>query len=364
MANPRRRPPVKPLEDMRPASDIEEDILEPLPAENAGNRASPIPAGFGGESLETLAAMLDQSVDCIKLVDADGTIQYMNRNGQCAMEVDEFDAIAGRPWADLWPEEARPRVSQALDLAKTGVPARFDAFCPTAKGRPRWWDVSVSRVASGDGTLIGYLAVSRDVTEARLARQVAETMTAEMMHRLKNSYAMVGGLLSALARGVPERETFVREMRGRLQALGVAQTLFVSGESGPCRVSELIEELILPFSNPACTVSVGLLPETLIDQGQADAIALVFGELSVNSTKHGALSGTGAITVSAFCQDGALVITWLERSDQGVTAHSRSGGQGLKLMQRILGARHGELKIDWNDSGLDATITLLMGNSR
>ena len=64
------------------------------------------------------------------------------------------------------------------------------------------------------------------------------------------------------------------------------------------------------------------------------------------------------------CQNELLVITWSERSDREVLAQSRSGGQGLKLMQRILAARHGNLKIEWDDFGLDATITLAMATSR
>ena len=45
---------------------------------------------------------------------------------------------------------------------------RFRAFCPTAKGSPRWWDVTISSVLNDEGDPAGYLAVSRDVTENQL----------------------------------------------------------------------------------------------------------------------------------------------------------------------------------------------------
>ena len=307
---------------------------------------------------ETLAAVLDQSLDCIKLIGPDGTVQYMNGNGLCAMEIDDYGAVGGRAWEDLWPEDTRGIVLDALERAREGENVRFDAFCPTAKGTPRWWDVSVSRVRGPSGALIGYLSVSRDVTQARTAWEVAEIATAEMRHRLKNSYAMISGLLSALARGVPAREEFVAEVRERLAALGVAQTLFVSREHAPCALPELLPALLEPFSHSDCPVTVAGLPEVDVDQGQADALALVFGELAVNSTKHGALSGAGSIVVSASADDQWLEIGWQERSARVVSAHERPGGQGLRLIERILAARGGGIEFDWQPAGLDATIRL------
>lgn len=303
-------------------------------------------------------ALLEQSLDCVKLIARDGTVEYLNPNGLCAMEIDAVAAVKGRRWADLWPEESRALITDALDRAAAGEAVRFDAFCPTAKGSPRWWDVSVSQVHDGSGSILGFLSLSRDVTAAHLAKEVAEIAAAEMQHRLKNSYAMIGGLLSALARGVPEREDFVREIRDRLSALGVAQTLFVSRENAPCNITELIPALLQPFATPECPVESIGLPCASVDQGQADALALVFGEFAVNSSKHGAFSSTGSVRVTAETLDGYLLIHWEERSSRKVAAHARSGGQGLRLIQRILAARDGEVSFDWMENGLNATIRL------
>jgi two-component sensor histidine kinase len=304
-----------------------------------------------------LAAVLDQSLDCIKLIAPDGTVQFMNSNGLCAMEIDSLKLVAGRPWVSLWPEASQPAIRQALKVADDGFPVRFDAFCPTAKGSPRWWDVSVTRVADAAGQNIGYLSVSRDVTEARLNKEVAEIAVAEMRHRLKNSYAMVAGLLSALARGNPEREEFVGEIRERLRALGVAQTLFVSTEHAPCNIRDLLPALLEPFSHPDCEVVASDLPDATLDQGQADALALVVGELAVNSTKHGALKGEGRVRVTGQTGGGALKIIWDEESPRTVSDHAREGGQGLRLIQRILNARDGKIDLVWRTRGLVATVS-------
>jgi hypothetical protein len=147
-----------------------------------------------------LPALLDRNLDCIKLIACDGSVEYVNNNGLCAMEVDDSCELAGQRWSDLWPAEVRPVIEEALISAGTGRLLRFDAYCPFAKASPRWWDVSVSQLSDAIGRKLGFLAVSRDVTQSRVAKEVPEIATAEMRHRLKNNYAMVGGLADTVLR--------------------------------------------------------------------------------------------------------------------------------------------------------------------
>jgi PAS domain S-box-containing protein len=111
----------------------------------------------------------EQSPDCIKILDIDGGLQAMNRNGQCAMEIDDFSHVIGKNWPSLWPDDARHKVHAAMASALAGASGHFDAFCPTAKGSPRWWDVLVTPILDSDGKVANLLSVSRDITEAHLA---------------------------------------------------------------------------------------------------------------------------------------------------------------------------------------------------
>lgn len=320
-------------------------------------------AAFAAAPGEMLAAILDQSADCIKVIGAGGTVDYMNRNGQCAMEVDDFCAIAGQSWAALWPAEARATIEGALATARAGQPARFEAFCPTAKGSPRWWDVAVSPLRGPGGDVEGYIATSRDITERVRLGALKEAVADEMRHRLRNHHVVVNSLLNAHARGRPDQEDFVREMTGLLNALGVAQTM--KAEQGErCALAVLIPALLDPYATPDCPIHIGPLPDVDLDQGLVDAFALVAGELAVNSTKHGALSASGTVRLTGGIEDGSLVLRWTERSGRPVAGHARDGGQGLRLMSRVLAARGGRIDMDWADDGLDATIRVpLPGDS-
>lgn len=316
-----------------------------------------VPADFGNATNALLSAILDQSADCIKVIGLEGSVDYMNRNGQCAMEIDDFCVIAGQKWPDLWPEDGRPAILDAMERAAAGSLVRFEGFCPTAKGAPRWWDVSVSPLRRPDGSVQGFIATSRDITDRINQRALRDAMADEMRHRLRNNYVVVGSLLAAYARGRPEQAQFVRDMTERLTALGVAQSMKASkGES--CALTALVPALITHFETPDCPVAIAALPDIDLLQPEIDALALVFGELAVNSTKHGALSGRGSVEVSGSIAGDEIRLTWTERSDRAVVRHERPGGQGLKLMSRVLGARSGGIDMDWTADGLTATIRM------
>jgi PAS domain S-box-containing protein len=314
---------------------------------------------FASASDGMLAAVLDQSADCIKVIGLDGTLDFMNRNGRCAMEIDDFALVAGRSWWDLWPEDTRPAVREAFERASAGEHVRFEAFCPTAKGTPRWWDVSVSPLRDATGALQGLVSISRDITESVGIRELWDATAAEMRHRLQNAYALTSAIIMATARGSPEREDFARELVERLQQLGVAQSLLLDADKlGAPTLDILVRRLTEPFCGPHCALSTGDLPHLPLQETQLRTLALAIGELSTNSNKYGALGHGGAIIVSAALDAGVLTLRWRESSEIPVAATAREGGAGLALIRRSLASSNGSLALSWRDDGLDVALTM------
>jgi PAS domain S-box-containing protein len=126
------------------------------------------------------APLFESSPDCVKLLDAQGRLTAMNLNGQCVMEIDDFTAVAGKSWKALWPEQTHAEIDQALTAALHGEVGHFNAFCPTAKGTPKWWDVIVTPVRSPDGKIESFLSVSRDVTAMHQANLERERLVREL----------------------------------------------------------------------------------------------------------------------------------------------------------------------------------------
>ena len=115
--------------------------------------------------------VLECSPDCLKVLDIEGRIHYMNFNGLCQMEIDDFSTVKDKNWFTLWGTKNEALVKASLDKAVAGETAQFTAFCPTQKGTPKWWDVMVSPVSKPGESVQQIIAVSRDITEQKKEEQ-------------------------------------------------------------------------------------------------------------------------------------------------------------------------------------------------
>lgn len=319
-----------------------------------------LPAATQEVTAELLGLLLDQSQDCIKLLGPTGRIDYMNRNGLCILEIDDFAAVAGKPWWELWPAESQHLVRGAIEKAAAGGHARFEAFSPTAKGSPRWWEVGVSPVRDPAGRLVGMVSISRDVSDRVHARDQLATMASEMRHRLRNAFAVSGSLARASARAQPEHKTFAADLADRFAQLAIAQSRLVDRAEGGDRLQGLIPALTDAFGSGDGELAITDLPDVVVAEQPMRAIALLLGELCTNSVKYGALGSGGTVTIYGTMSGRTLTLHWTERSGQPKADATARSGEGMTLMRRIVEAHSGQLAFDWRMDGLDVKATLLI----
>lgn len=115
--------------------------------------------------------VIESSPDCLKVLDAEGSLLTINNRGRCIMEIDDFRPLIGTPWSDFWTEESRHKVVDAVNLARQGELAQFEGFCPTAKGTPKWWEVFVAPVIGANGVVERMVAAARDITDRKQAEE-------------------------------------------------------------------------------------------------------------------------------------------------------------------------------------------------
>ncbi|MBD2327239.1 PAS domain S-box protein [Alkalinema sp. FACHB-956] len=123
------------------------------------------------KSEEFRRRLIESSSDCIKVISLEGELIYLNAGGVCLLELDSAEDVLGQDWMSLWPQDFRPYVERAMIAGRSGDAFRFQGFCPTAKGTPKWWDVVVTPVLDEDGQPCQVLSVSRDVTERKTAEE-------------------------------------------------------------------------------------------------------------------------------------------------------------------------------------------------
>ena len=116
---------------------------------------------------EFLHSVLASSGDCIKVLDLDAKLEFMNEGGLRIMEVSDFNAIRGCPWPGFWPADGQEEAWAAIATARAGASARFQGFADTMKGTRKCWDVQVTAIPGAHGRPEKLLAVSRDITEQK-----------------------------------------------------------------------------------------------------------------------------------------------------------------------------------------------------
>lgn len=115
--------------------------------------------------------ILESSPDCVKILDQEGRIAFMNFNGRCAMEIDDFEVVKNKYWWELWGNDYQKTILDAVMRAKQGEVVHFEAFCATFKGTPKWWNIIVSPVTNNEASVESIIAVSRDITEKKIAEK-------------------------------------------------------------------------------------------------------------------------------------------------------------------------------------------------
>ena len=113
--------------------------------------------------------LIANSPDCLKTLDLDGNLLSMSPSGLELLELECIDPFIGKPYEGFWREADRHAVRSALAEAKKGGSGRFQAFCPSATGKPLWWDVIIRPIFGPDGSLEKLLSVSRDITDQKQA---------------------------------------------------------------------------------------------------------------------------------------------------------------------------------------------------
>jgi two-component system CheB/CheR fusion protein len=158
--------------------------------------------------------IIESSLDCIKVLDLQGRITFASAKAKNLLELADGGSDSPQNFPDLWPAGGRDKASLALESAREGRTASFEAFRPTAGGKIKWWDVNVTPIFDQAGEVERLLAISRDVTESKenrealqRAKEVAESANtakseflAMMSHEIRTPMNGVLGMAELILR--------------------------------------------------------------------------------------------------------------------------------------------------------------------
>jgi formate hydrogenlyase transcriptional activator len=132
-----------------------------------GNADSAIEALRASEEFKS--RLIACSRDCIKVLDLEGRLVFMNEGGMQSLEICDLAPVLGNSWIDFWEGADREAARTAVEEANRGQIGRFTGYFETRITRqPRWWDVVVSAILDSQGRPERILALSRDVTAQKI----------------------------------------------------------------------------------------------------------------------------------------------------------------------------------------------------
>ena len=130
--------------------------------------------------------MIASSRDCIKVLDLEGRLLFINEGGAKSLEICDVESVLSGAWVDFWEGEDRDAARSALQAAVEGNKTQFTGYFETRINRtPKWWDVVVSPIFDSNGKPDRVLALSRDVTEHKKVELALRKPTSSTSKSLK-----------------------------------------------------------------------------------------------------------------------------------------------------------------------------------
>ena len=111
--------------------------------------------------------MMASSRDCIKVLDLEGRLLWINEIGHRVIGLCEPDPVAHTDWIEYWQGHDRDAAKAAVASARAGGVGTFQGCYPTAAEKRKWWDVIVTPMLDAQGHPESLLCVSRDITEQK-----------------------------------------------------------------------------------------------------------------------------------------------------------------------------------------------------
>lgn len=156
------------------------------------------------ESEEFSRSLLESSPDCVIALDLQGKLLSINPRGQHMLEMEEVDRYMGQMWWDLWTDEYKPAIMDAMEKARQGEICHFQGLSPTTKGNFRWWDVLVAPIFGANEKAERLVSVSRDITKLKELEQQKDDFISIASHELKTPVTSIKAFTQILQRRFQE----------------------------------------------------------------------------------------------------------------------------------------------------------------
>jgi PAS domain S-box-containing protein len=312
-------------------------------------------------ALASLRVLMDLMPQMVWSTQPDGFHDYYNARWY------EFTGVPkgstdGEGWNGMFhPDDQQRAWDRWGQSLTTGEPYEIEYRLRRYDGAYRWTLGRAMPVRDTEGVITRWIGTCTDVDDAKRAAEQNELLSQELSHRIKNIFAVIGGLIGLTSRNNPEMRPLAKSLQERIAALGRAHG-FARPHSEQSKLSVgsnsslqgLLSDLMRPY--PAFDEGKVVIhgDDTPLDDSGATPIALAFHELATNAAKYGALSrAEGCIDIELRRDADMLSIQWRETGGPEIAEPPHHEGFGSRLAHlSIVRQMGGSLSYDWKSEGL------------
>jgi two-component sensor histidine kinase len=185
------------------------------------------------------------------------------------------------------------------------------------------------------------------------ADQLQKLIVEELHHRIKNTLATVGAIISQSLRNLQGAEHAQHAIEGRLLALGRAHDLLLQAGWTSTDLGTVVRGATEAFDNPDQPKFSISGPTVRMASGAVIAVAMTLNELCTNTTKFGALSvpeGRVDISWALDPQTQRLQLSWTERNRSGCPPPEKRGF-GTRLIETLGKQLKGDVRLTYEPTG-------------
>jgi signal transduction histidine kinase/CheY-like chemotaxis protein/CHASE3 domain sensor protein len=177
--------------------------------------------------------------DCIKVIDDQNGLKFMNVGGQRLLEICEFEPLKNTDWVQFWKGDDQKRAQNAIAEARAGGVGHFVGFFSTLQtGTPRWFDVIVTPIPNKSGKPAELLVVSRDITDTKCADDLRKEV--ELAARRSEEWQRLA--LKAAKVGHWDWDP----VRRRFNSMGGLEDLYGRSTDDPIQTADEFLEMVHP----------------------------------------------------------------------------------------------------------------------
>jgi two-component sensor histidine kinase len=200
-----------------------------------------------------------------------------------------------------------------------------------------------------------------DAREREAADKLQKLILEELHHRIKNTLATVGAIVSQSLRDLPEAKHAQHAIEGRLLALGRAHDLLLQARWSSANLGTIVRSATEAFDNPDEPKFSISGPDIRMMSGAVIAIAMTLNELCTNTTKFGALSvPQGRVDIN-WTLDQRLHFTWTETNGAAVRP-PKQRSFGTRLIETLGRQLRGDVRLTYEPTGFVYTFDVPMAS--